>query len=889
MHASRLLALSGHDVDMTAWRDALDRALKSKVGWFGASLVLVAAIGGGHGTKINTVEIPELATWQRIAFGVVGLALLGLGARKAKSFTIPMPVRAFVQRRELLEAIESRLKAQPVVPRLLALTGPLGVGKTQVARSYAATNKRRLRLGWAFDASTEASLRRDMLALAHELDLANGRDPYIAARLVFERLADSSNWLLIYENATPARVREWLPVGGNGTVLLCSTDDDWGNLAPYLQVPPMSDHDGAQLLLARTGQNDMVGAQRLSHALGGLPLALEQAAQYVASTRGRSIEQYLDELAREPFDPPPGWAPADYPRSVGAALSLSFKQVRREAKTAAGLLEFSAFLGSTRVPKSLLLANRELLPSSLRGFLRRGRDLDIALKALRRHSIIEEDIDSFSCHPLFQLAVRSVLRVDERQVWAATAVLILDKAFPDEVDAAAQIQECMVLLPHAVAALGLLGSPGGQTPGRPVAAASVRLLFKCGCFLANRISAPQAQNYLVDAVQLTRKLPIECSDIGLPFLRSIVCCLLTLRFSAEAAYLLELCHVADLPRDHMQAELLTYLGIASFDSMGPNAARIPLTEACSSFKELNETTTAEAALAYGFLSLVSDDSIKGLARLEDFVVIAEQTPRRPSWAVAEMLLRLGVGRLVAAEQLRDRDPRFSLDLQVWRKEAASGLKEARRCLEDASNEWEALYFPGSWKIASAASALGAVLEYLDELPQAAKALERARTIYAFQRDTEPRLVVGHEAPLRGPALSRYHDVRLTDYVNVSTRLGHIKLTLGEDRDASEILRRTIEFADEAQAADPKLKVLQLPATLVELGQALLRLDQPTLAMTTLERARSLLEISGARNFNLLITLRLLSDATLALGDTQNAMNLSHLAHDLETELNERSG
>ena len=98
-----------------------------------------------------------------------------------------------------------------------------------------------------------------------------------------ERLAhEGEGILLIYDNAPDARTRATcLPRGGAARVLVTSNAHAWRGVAAPVEIRLWPKEIGADYLIARTGR--AAEARRragLSEALGGLPLAHEQAAAY---------------------------------------------------------------------------------------------------------------------------------------------------------------------------------------------------------------------------------------------------------------------------------------------------------------------------------------------------------------------------------------------------------------------------------------------------------------------------------------------------------------------------------------------------------------------------------------------------------------------------------
>ncbi len=100
---------------------------------------------------------------------------------------------------------------------------------------------------------------------------------------VMERLRhEGEGILLIYDNAIDAAaLKPYLPRGGVARVLVTSNAHAWRGVAEPVEIRLWPKEIGADYLIARTGRSrERAAAEALSEALGGLPLAHEQAAAY---------------------------------------------------------------------------------------------------------------------------------------------------------------------------------------------------------------------------------------------------------------------------------------------------------------------------------------------------------------------------------------------------------------------------------------------------------------------------------------------------------------------------------------------------------------------------------------------------------------------------------
>jgi hypothetical protein len=97
-----------------------------------------------------------------------------------------------------------------------------------------------------------------------------------ARRRVFKASA------VLFDNAIDAdELRPYLPRGGAARVLVTSNAYAWRGIAEPVEIHLWPMEIGADFLVARIGrENERAAGVTLSEALGGLPLAHEQAAAY---------------------------------------------------------------------------------------------------------------------------------------------------------------------------------------------------------------------------------------------------------------------------------------------------------------------------------------------------------------------------------------------------------------------------------------------------------------------------------------------------------------------------------------------------------------------------------------------------------------------------------
>jgi tetratricopeptide (TPR) repeat protein len=311
---------------------------------------------------------------------------------------IPLHVPAhFMGRDDALAAIEAALKRETSGLAVAALHGLRGVGKTTLAAAYAERHRSDFRATWWIRAQTEAGMRTDLVALGVRLRWAGADDKEEQAlAAVMERLRqEGEGILLIFDNAPDASsLKPYLPRGGGSKILVTSNTHAWRNIAARVEIGLWPKTVGAAYLVARTDRAaEREAAEALSEALGGLPLAHEQAAAYC-----ERLEKPLAEY-RKRFEAAPARllddardAPAEYHDrlTVTKTFALAIDEAAKLHAAVEPLIVHAALLAPEPLPLFLFAEGREKFGEPLATALA-DDGLDEALAALRAFALIERE------------------------------------------------------------------------------------------------------------------------------------------------------------------------------------------------------------------------------------------------------------------------------------------------------------------------------------------------------------------------------------------------------------------------------------------------------------------------------------------------------------------
>ena len=364
-----------------------------------------------------------------------------------------IPIRVpthFMGREEPLAAIEAGLGRDEGRVAITALHGLRGVGKTVLAAAYAELHRGDYRATWWIRAQSEPTMRADLVALGVRLGWVppdEKEEPALAA--VTERLRhEGEGILLIFDNATDAdALRPYLPRGGAAQVLVTSNASAWRGVAEPVEIRLWPKEIGADYLITRTGHEaQREAAEDLSEALGGLPLAHEQAAAYCERLE-IPLAEYRRRFAAAPMRmlDTERDAPAEYhdKLTVAKTFALAIDEAAKLHPAVEPLLVHAALLAPEPIPLFLFAEGREKFGEPLASALA-GDGLDEAVAALRSFALVDRETifderelailtDTIRLHRLVREIAAALCTGEAREDARRKLVEALAAVYPDEV------------------------------------------------------------------------------------------------------------------------------------------------------------------------------------------------------------------------------------------------------------------------------------------------------------------------------------------------------------------------------------------------------------------------------------------------------------------------
>jgi tetratricopeptide (TPR) repeat protein len=353
-------------------------------------------------------------------------------ARAVFSTRIPHVSRWFTGRDALLNQLVDAAESGGNRVLTQTISGLGGVGKTTIAAAFADAYKAQADIVWWVRADQDSTIIDDLVELAERVGLpAADTRTETAQRTVAWLTQTDRRWLVVFDNAKDERLlAPWVPKSGKGMSLITTRNRVFNQLGQVLDIDSLPIDVATQFLIDRVTERnalaagDRVGAEVIANRLQGLPLALEQAGAWVASSGLNTFGRYLtllNDVTKNPF--PDGTVPLDYERSTWDSIQISVNAAAQRSPHADRLLCVTGWLAPDDIPVAWLTAAAD------EAYLDIDEESAIdALQALEQFSLVTIDGDHLNVHRVVQAAVR---RRDQIEAGTA-AVAVVRRQLPGD-------------------------------------------------------------------------------------------------------------------------------------------------------------------------------------------------------------------------------------------------------------------------------------------------------------------------------------------------------------------------------------------------------------------------------------------------------------------------
>jgi tetratricopeptide (TPR) repeat protein len=388
-----------------------------------------------------------------------------------------------------------------------------GIGKTRLAVEHAWRSGNLYDSAFFVVAESPEALRSNLANLARP-DLLNLPEYEAAAQeksvaAVLRWLREHDRWLVILDNVdtkeTEQAVVEIVPFLSAGRVLITSRIRDWPATIRRQPIETLSLDEAQRFILDRTANDrapsddDQDQALRLAEELGGLPLALEQAAAYIAQNQ-MSLSGYLEEWEKE-HEKVLNWydgSVMQYPAPVAVTWQKTFQQLR---PTAAAILRLTAYLAPDPIPSKMFEDGAEIIGEAV-GMLCEEIGAQVedgsvkdAITELASYSMVTRRGESFTVHRMVQDALRSRIPEERRRDWIERSLRLVDDFSPANPSDARTWLVWDLLRPHAAQIIQIADKNGIAHP-------TARFVSQLALLLLNMSLYREAEPLMRRALQI---------------------------------------------------------------------------------------------------------------------------------------------------------------------------------------------------------------------------------------------------------------------------------------------------------------------------------------------------------------------------------------------------
>lgn len=656
-------------------------------------------------------------------------------------WSVPLPRNPyFTGREEILETLHAQLGVDQTVAltQSSALHGLGGVGKTQLALEYAYRHGLEYRAVFWIGAETEEQIISSLLRIAEVLQLPEREDKEQQRMVVAVQrwLNMHGQWLLVWDNVEDlALLDHFVPSTRSGAMLITTRRQTLGTFARGLALLPMEQEEGMLFLLRRAKvlspeatykhlrlfAEQMLAqyqaAANLVMAMGGLPLALDQAGAYLETTQC-GLPAYLDlfRTQRAALLQQRGEGARDHQASVSTTFVLAIAVTAQHHPAVWDLLQVCALLHPDAIPEEIFRQKGAHLGASLEVASRDALEWDRLIAITCGYSLLlrQPKEQEFSMHRLVQAILLDSMTEAEQEQWNRHIIAALDAIFPEVLPSTSSTarKQAERLLAHTLLCLQ-------RSPGDAVSSQVASVAYKTAQYLRERGRYMEAKPLFLRAWHVYEQvLGAQCLEVATVLNYLGVLCLQQGQYAEAKPLLVRALHT------HEQV-------------LGPDHPEIT--------RELNNLA---------ILLACQGQYAEALSLHHRTLSIREQRLGREHPYVASTLLNLGelycrLGRYAEAKPLVERSLHIHEQepAHPWKALALNNLGEiyrelgqyadAQRLFVRAWLLWRQLLGPTHPEMARVLANLGRLASAQGNAPRAARFYQRALQMWENNKEQDP--------------------------------------------------------------------------------------------------------------------------------------------------------
>ncbi|TQL03187.1 toll/interleukin-1 receptor domain-containing protein [Cellulomonas sp. SLBN-39] len=432
---------------------------------------------------------------------------------RRQAWNIPPRNAHHLDRISISGGLSALFEAEPGTA-IATLIGIGGAGKSEAAAEWVHANREGYAVCWWVDGRSQTTVTQGLVSLLSELGRHpqedEGSDAILEAPSVLSEVGD---WIVLFDGADdPDVIRNTLSTFSaiestvRSHVIVTSRNSTVGGFGKMIPVHVWNDLEALAYIGTRGGSSSISGAIGLAGLLGGLPLALDQAASYMLAT-GIDPAEYAQLFTEHTAEMLRKGAPAANSDPMITLWDISLADLKARSLAASQLINLCAYFSDARIPVDLFRDQHSALPSPLAEVAGDGFEIHEAVALLHEMGLARYSSGSFRLHKLTQAAIRATharSQSIEELACATPALYLLRTALPSFVIGKSETTgPWRELFPHVMSAVWNMQSTDKSDSHSALLAG--QLLSDAGAFAQFSGAHDMARELLSSALELEQE------------------------------------------------------------------------------------------------------------------------------------------------------------------------------------------------------------------------------------------------------------------------------------------------------------------------------------------------------------------------------------------------